>query len=183
MGNKNSGRKIEKEFLSDDEKKLALSMANEGKPSRDIQEALGLTAGVFFDIRQRDLVFARNYALARQEGLEQLADDLITIPDTYADVLRGRLKSENVRWLLSKRKAETYGDRVELNVNHQVDIGTALNEARRRALPGRDLTIESNTQVTGMLKQIPSSTTGSKPVDDPEDRTNPEDGTEDDIFS
>lgn len=177
---KRTGRPPDRDFLTDDEKTTVLDLAYAGKTARDILEYLGMSARQFAVLRDRDVVFRGTYALARQEGLEQLADDLINIPDTYADVLRGRLKSENVRWLLSKRKAETYGDRVELNVNHQVDIGTALTEARQRALPGRYTELAAAKQVLEISSSSSTSATGSKPVEHVDTAST---GEDDDIFS
>lgn len=115
-----------------DKKTEAIRLASEGTTITKIRKALNISNDQLTKMMSEDAVFAENFARARHDGLEELADDLITIPEDMADVQRAKLKSENIRWLLSKRKPMTYGDRLDLNVNHTVDVSTALSEARAR---------------------------------------------------
>ena len=124
--------------LTDEQKAKAIEMAVEGESLTRITKELCLSANAFWRARKSDPVFQKTFERARREGLEHIADGLLTITDEEPDVYRARLKSDNAKWLLSKRKPEVYGDRVEVNVNQTVDIRSALDTARQRAkLPER----------------------------------------------
>lgn len=123
-------------ILSDEQKFEAIKLALQGTHIKDIAEGIFVDVMFFWKARQNDPSFDNAFAQARQEGLELLADDLMTIADDETkDVLRQRLKSDNYKWLLSKRNPKIYGDRIDLNVNQTVDIGAALKEAKERTAP------------------------------------------------
>jgi len=120
--------------LTDEQQKLAIDMASEGLSIEKIFEALCVSSYTFWEFREQHLSFQRLFERARQNGLEVMADRLIDLADDMTiDVHRARLKSDNAKWLLSKRKPNIYGDKLDLNVNQVVDIGGALGEALSRA--------------------------------------------------
>jgi hypothetical protein len=82
--------------------------------------------------------FERAWQLARDVQTESLADKLLHATDDLTPAMVGvaRLQSENVRWLLSKWNRR-YGDKLDVNVEHTVNIAGALAEARARLLPMR----------------------------------------------
>jgi len=55
--------------------------------------------------------FKEMFLLSKQLQMDYFSEALVDIPDTYADVQRGRLKSENLRWLMSKLASKKYGDK------------------------------------------------------------------------
>lgn len=114
---------------------LAIDLATRGEPLKVIIDQICSTEIGFWLYRQHYPDFNNSFEHARQEGLEHIADGLITIADEYTDVQRGRLKSDNAKWLLSKRKPSVYGDKVDIHVSQTIDITAALTEARSRALP------------------------------------------------
>lgn len=114
----------------------AIELASKGEPLRKIIDAICSTEIDFWTYRQQYPEFQNSFEQARQEGLEHIADGLITIADDYVDVQRGRLKSDNAKWLLSKRKPSIYGDKVDIHVSQTIDITSALTEARARAAIG-----------------------------------------------
>ncbi len=122
----------------------AIELASQGKPFREIiDQALLMSEFQFWLYRKHHLDFANSFEQARQEGLEHLADGLMTAHDDYVDVQRARLKSDNAKWLLSKRKPEIYGDKVDIHVSQTIDITGALADARARALgPSRPKEID-----------------------------------------
>lgn len=122
--------------LTEEQKATAIELASKGASLSQIIGAIVMTEYQFLVARGQDPIFEQSFHAARQEGLEHIADELIDIADNYADVHRARLKSENMRWLLSKRKPSIYGDKIDLNVNQQIDISAALKEARNRIQPG-----------------------------------------------
>ena len=134
---------------------IAIDMAAKGEPLKMIVEAMCTSETGFWHYRQQYPDFKIAFEHARQEGLEQMADGLMTAHDEYTDVQRARLKSDNVKWLLSKRKPEIYGDKVDIHVSQTIDITAALTEARARALPGatsREV-IDVNTLALSKAKQ------------------------------
>lgn len=115
---------------------LAIELASKGEPlKRIIDEALLGSEYSFWLYRQHYPDFQVAFEHARQEGLEHLADGLMTAHQDEVDVQRARLKSDNAKWLLSKRKPSVYGDKVDIHVSQTIDITAALTEARSRALP------------------------------------------------
>ncbi len=124
-----------KEFveLTEEQQERALDLAADGETLKKIRETLDITQLDFRKYRERYPLFETKFQRARQDGLEELVDALQTIPEEIADVNRARLKSENIRWLASKRKPAVYGDRLDVNVTQTVDIGQALADARSRA--------------------------------------------------
>lgn len=158
-------------MLSDEKKKLAIELAQQGKSIRKIREDIEIEINAFYAALREDLVFAEGFSCARHEGLEELADELIEIPDEYADPQRGRLKSDNIKFLLSKRKPQVYGDRLDLNVSNNVDISGALAEAKARALPMRDLKILDVPHVVKKIEEVIANATGHKPDAATDDET------------
>ncbi len=120
--------------LSEEQKELAIEMAEEGRTVKEIREAIMVDAGAFRRYLEKHPVFKANFAHARQEGLEELADSLQNITEEVGDVQKAKLKSENLRWILSKRKPLVYGDRIDVNVTQTIDITSAIEEAKKRSL-------------------------------------------------
>jgi hypothetical protein len=121
---------------TDEQLQKAIELASKGEPFKVIiDEAMLDSEYSFWVYRQQYLDFSNAFEQARQEGLEHLADGLIDAHKTEQDVQRARLKSDNAKWLLSKRKPTVYGDKVDIHVSQTIDIGHALTEARKRALP------------------------------------------------
>ena len=121
------------ELLTPEKQKEAVELAVQGASTAKIAERLGLSSYAFWEYRQNVPLFSNKYEIARIEGMESLADGLLTIVDRYDDVQAARLQSDNTKWLLSKRNAKKYGDRLDVNVSQTVDISGALNEALNRA--------------------------------------------------
>ncbi len=132
---------------------IALQMASEGQSITAILQAICSDSHAFYRYKEHHLDFVKKFEHARQEGLEVVADRLLTLADEEQDVQRARLKSDNFKWLLSKRKPQVYGDKLDLNINQTVDISIALSEARARAklLPPREVVEIPNTLMTELI--------------------------------
>lgn len=114
----------------------ALNAAYNGLPWEEIAEAAGCSYRELWTRRREDALFDQALADARDAGLELRADSLYTLgEDPETDINRARLLSDNIKWLLARRKRKDYGDRVDVDVRQVVDISLALTEARRR-IPG-----------------------------------------------
>lgn len=137
---------------------LAIHLRAEGAKLKDICAQLGVKVGTLSDWLSHNPDFLAKFSRASQEGYDLLAEELLEIPDTYEDINRGRLKSENIKWILARRAASKYGDKLTLDVNQTVSIGAALSEALARvAVPGNvdnpqpiDVTSEIIDRVTDL---------------------------------
>lgn len=75
---------------------------------------------------REDPVFASQYATARSEGYETLADQLVDISDSVeGDPARDRLRVDTRKWMLSKMLPKVYGDKIDVTSNGET-IGKAL---------------------------------------------------------
>lgn len=90
------------------------------------------TSNIFFRALEKDQSLQDRYNSAVTAQTHALADQLLEIPDTYEDTQRAKLKSDNIKWLISRRNRKAYGDKFEVDVNHSVDIRAALNSAEDR---------------------------------------------------
>lgn len=112
---------------------LILDLAYEGKTMAEISKTIDISVKDFTHFLDQNIHFKKKYATARDIGMDILAEELITMAmDETKDIQRLRLQSDNTRWYLSKKKAEVYGDRVDVNINKTVDISGALEQARSR---------------------------------------------------
>ena len=116
----------------------AIQLAAEGKTLRQIAGALGCDMRKIHQMMAESATFAGRFARARKNGLELLADDLVTAHTDDPDIQRAKLKSENVRWLLARRLPAQYGDRLAVDVSGQIDLAAALRDANARLQPISD---------------------------------------------
>jgi hypothetical protein len=120
-----------------EEAKILDLLAN-GQTLAKACESVGLSTGQFMQRLPNRTSLSHAFVCARDAGAEVLADSLLGLTDTEADVNRARLKSDNIKWILSRRHAAKFGDRIDVNVNATVDLTSAISEARNRLRPVRD---------------------------------------------
>lgn len=118
--------------LSEDQKNRILEMLSEGKTCLQVREEIGLTANEFRKLRKQDPKLDAEIQDALEHGYDEMADQLLMVSDEYSDPARARLKSDNVKWVLSKRRSQIYGDKVSVDMKQTVDISAAISEARAR---------------------------------------------------
>lgn len=136
--------------MSDEEKTAFIADAFEGLTIRQMLVKRGTSAHRLIHERALDAAFSNALSDALTQGMEIHADSLMEITQQYPDVAEARLISENIRWLLSRRKSKTYGDRLDVNVEHRVNIVGALSEARARAALHPSQHIEATFFETGL---------------------------------
>ena len=127
---------------------LAIHLRAEGTKLKDICAQIGITLGTLSTWLSHNPDFLSQFSRASQEGYDLLAEELLEIPDTYEDINRGRLKSDNIKWILARRAASKYGDNVTLDINHTVSIGAALSEALARVASQGDDTKPQAIDIT-----------------------------------
>ncbi len=97
--------------------------------------------------------FATSYAQARQQQLDCFTDEVIEISDDAvgkdaAGVQAAKLRADNRKWLLSKLRAEVFGDKLDVTSkgealaapSHMVDarVQSIVMQAARRMQEGLD---------------------------------------------
>lgn len=70
---------------------------------------------------------------ARAIIVEHRVDRMAHVARTEADVNRARLIIDTDKWLASKLVSKVYGDKLDVTVDHRIDISDALAAARARA--------------------------------------------------
>jgi hypothetical protein len=140
--------------LSPDEMSECIRLAFTGMNVRQILRATGIGAERLSQERRTNGAFQNAFLEALDCGYDIVADSLDNITEEYPDVAEARLISDNRKWTLARRKAKVYGDRLNVDIEHRIDISGALEEARRRS--------------TAALEAVPVLATlippGSKPV-------------------
>jgi hypothetical protein len=141
---------------------IAIHLRAEGAKLKEICAQIGITVGTLSTWLSDNPDFLSQFSRASQEGYDLLAEELLEIPDTYEDINRGRLKSDNIKWILARRAASKYGDKVTLDINQTVSIGAALSEALARvAVQGDD----TKPQAIDITSEVIERDTDLKSVD------------------
>lgn len=123
--------------FTDQERELAISLFEAGKPVQEVAEQLLMSLPMFNARRRNEYEhpeLKERWERAKVEGIESLADSLISV-DEKKGPYQARIYSENIKWLLARRAAPIYGDRLDLTQGvTTVDISKALSDARARAV-------------------------------------------------
>jgi hypothetical protein len=133
-------------------------------------EKHNIKANRFFKVINSDPLREGKYLRAQHSRSELMVDEIIIIADTEPDPNRARVRTDVRKWVASKLQPSKFGDRIDLNINQTVDVGAALTEARRRALPQRSLDDERDAQVIDLPIPKPIEASGSKSVEPTETR-------------
>jgi len=91
---------------------------------------------------------------ARAILVDRQVDEMDQVARTEPDVNRARLIVDGIKWRASKLIPKVYGDKLDITLEHRLDIGGALAEARARATlrPICDLP----TPIEGEFEALPS---------------------------
>lgn len=124
--------------LTEDQKDFALEEMVKGKGADSVAKALGFSMRSLSRIMGRDPVFAKEMAKAREVWTHSMVETLIGITKnchTMAEVSAAKVESENIKWVSGKYIPEIYGDRIDINMNHHLDLSSILLAAEDRVLP------------------------------------------------
>ena len=120
--------------------------------------AEGITRSTVNEWLLKHTLFGESYANARAMQLDNYADEVIEISDatvgaSAADVQAAKLRTDNRKWLLSKLRAEVYGDKLDVTSkgealaapSHQVDarVQSIVMQAAMRMKAGETLSDEA----------------------------------------
>ena len=72
------------------------------------------------------------YLLAQEEHIDALVDEAGEIVDSEPDAQRARVRVDYRKWLASRLNRQKYGDKLDIQHNHTLDISQALALAAKR---------------------------------------------------
>lgn len=87
--------------------------------------------------RQEDETFAANYARAREDQADYLAEEIISIADEAKDANLARLQVDARKWKAGKLKPKVYGERLQLDGDMKVTLTDDQLESRLAQLLGK----------------------------------------------
>jgi transposase-like protein len=82
--------------------------------------------------RQSYPEFGEAYLLAQEEHVDALVDEAGEIVDTELNPQRAKVRADQRKWLASRLNRQKYGDKLDVQHNHTLDIGPALALAVKR---------------------------------------------------
>jgi hypothetical protein len=121
--------------MTPEQETQVIELAREGKTIREIARSVSLNCGQIYQHSAENAPFQTLFSRAQAEGLELWADEIKESAAEFEDVQRARLHSDNLKWLLARKLAHKYGDRLNVDVQGSVDLVGVLADARRRLLP------------------------------------------------
>jgi hypothetical protein len=87
--------------------------------------------------RASDPAFQEMYARAREEQADWHAEQIILIADTEEDPNKARVRIDARKWAAAKLKPKTYGDRLNLDADINLNISDEQVESRLAHLLGK----------------------------------------------
>ena len=78
------------------------------------------------------LEFGDAYQLAVEEHTDALVDEAGEIVDTEQNPQLGKLKADHRRWLASRLNRQKYGDKLDVQHNHSLDVSPIISKALER---------------------------------------------------
>lgn len=128
------------------------------KSLTEILEELRINPRSFYEALEDNPDFYLKLEKARAIIYDNFADDLVNIPDIYRDVQRAKLKSDNLKWIMSRRLPDRWGDKVQVQVEN-INLNDALSEAKARLRPISDRSNEFDadySEVSDTYDESPS---------------------------
>lgn len=116
----------------------AIDLISQGNTLTEACDQSNLPISTLHNYIKRDENLHAMYVEADQRGSDAMADALVNIDNHrihgQSDPKMAKVISDNIKWVLSKRKPKEYGDRVQVDHSVTVDVAitTALDAARRR---------------------------------------------------
>lgn len=109
--------------------------------------------------------FAERWSRARKAQATKLAEDTIAIADTIRDPTRAKVMVSARQWLAGKLDRETWGDRVDVQIEHKVDLAASLASAKARIGAIEDRMNDDDSYVIDLKANIPNASTDKQSDD------------------
>ncbi len=118
-----------------------------GEPAYKAMQAQGSNYKAFYGHLNSDESAREKYARAKADGIDRLADEILSIADEVepdaAATAKARLQVDSRKWLLSKLVPKKYGDKVDLT--HAGDPARPIiSEVRRTVIDPKNAFAEFN---------------------------------------
>jgi hypothetical protein len=146
------------EDLKDRAKKIIDNLEN-GMTIQSACKLLGLDPKQLFRELDKDPLLRQAYMSARANRSDLYADEIIDISDNEPDSSKARNMIDARKWVASKLAPQQYGDRIDVNMNQTLDIGSALNEALKRVRKPNQL----DSQTIDITASLGNGASGSQP--------------------
>lgn len=122
----------------------AINALGQGRTLSDACDQANITVQTFRSYVSNDPTLQALFEDAEQRSYDAMADALINIDNHklhgQSNPQMAKVISDNIKWVLSKRKPKEYGERIEVKHEHTLDITitSALNRARQRTVAIED---------------------------------------------
>ena len=136
----------------------------EGDSLKKALEYFKLSRYLFGKALNLDSELSSLYARAQQMQAEADVDEIKEIADTDLDPQRARNRIDVRKWRASKLDSKKYGEKLDLNVNEQIDLTVAIESGLKRAIPTSYRKNEDVPQLTEAIALNANTHTGSEPV-------------------
>jgi len=119
----------------------ALGLFSQGHTVTEACDQSNIAIAVFERFTKENDELRDMYVEAERRSHDAMADALVNIDNHkvhgQSDPKMAKVISDNIKWVLSKRDTQRFGDRVQVDHSVSVDIAitTALDAARRRTAP------------------------------------------------
>lgn len=155
--------------LTAQEQDLVLELVLQGKSIPKVAKQLGIRYEDFFYYLERYPEFRKRVDLIREGYVDDLVHSLIGITagcTTMAEVSASKVESENIKWAASKFKPRIYGENLNVNVSHSLDLSSILLAAEDRVLPILTARAQKSDPVLikSTLQDAPQSTIDVEPI-------------------
>lgn len=109
-----------------------------GMQIRTILATLGLTVYRFYDYIDKDPLFDKRVETARVYQQYLKVDELLSVTDgcnTMPEVAKAKVISDNTKWTAGKFVPARFGENLNVNVSHHLDLSSVLLAAENRIIP------------------------------------------------
>lgn len=135
-----------------------------GRKTLTICKDLGIERHVLADYCFIDPLFSKRLQKSRELHTHDMVEELLTITDncnSITDVHAARIKSENIKWASGKYIPSVYGENLNIQLNHSLDLSSVLLAAENRVLPILQAKLADSTPAIDAESTLISSSTTS----------------------
>jgi len=109
-----------------------LKFLYEGRTKNEAVAFCRINPAVLFFVMKENPEFKADIEAAEGFHADMAVDKLENLQDEIDDPLMLRAVSDNIKWIAERRARERYGAKIEMNVNHTVNLREALDAGIKR---------------------------------------------------
>jgi hypothetical protein len=137
---------------------------SDGVPLKDACSAAGVSKRGFDEYVRLNDVTANMLAVTHEAHAAALVAQSIDIADNDPDPQRAGIRVKTRQWVAARLDRKTWGERLDVTVDHKVSISAALDAANARLGPPRDKMIDVTPQAVEILEPISVDPVDNKSV-------------------